>query len=243
VFTTKRWLEHHVSHGVCDTPPKIKLTVKHENFECQSKQELQNKILRLESELRLASGNPQPSVVNNINNINNINNVNNVNVKIIVPPAFLTPDNYQRLITETPELLRTALTQHPANFISFLIRETNCNPELPLYNSVKLTSGKNPYAQISNGHKFIYETKKKIIDQLIENKRQILQEYVDEHGDKYGQKFLNRYQHYLDDLDEDQHVRKELEADIVCMLLNMSDVIGSDEWSRKLLEDLKNWNS
>ena len=61
---------------------------------------------------------------------------------------------------------------------------------------------------------------------------------MDDNGDKYGEKILNRYQNYVDFLDDDKESLKELEVDIICMLLNVSDVIGSDEWSKKLLDDL-----
>ena len=96
-----------------------------------------------------------------------------------------------------------------------MIKETNCNPNLPLYNSVRITNKRDPFAQVSNGTKYIYESKKKII----ENKRHILQQYVDDNGNKYGEKILNRYQNYVDFLDDDKE-------------LNVSDVIGSDEWSK-----------
>lgn len=102
-----------------------------------------------------------------------------------------------------------------------------------------ITNKKDPFAQISDGHKYIYASKKSIITQLIENKRHILQEYVDNNGDKYGEKILRRYQNYVDFLDDDKEAQKDLEVDIICMLLNVSDVIGSDEWSKKLLEELK----
>ena len=71
-------------------------------------------------------------------------------------------------------------------------------------------------------------------------KDDILQEYVDNTGNKYGEKILRRYQTYVDLLDdEDKDTQKELELDIICMLLNVSDLIGSDDWSKKLLNDLK----
>jgi hypothetical protein len=164
--------------------------------------------------------------------------VNNT-VNIIVPPAFLQMDNYQHFIGHLPKLLDNALSKHPSNFISYLIRETNCNPNRPIYNSVKITNKRDIFAQISDGDKYIYASKKKIITQLIENKRQMLQQYVDDNGDKYGEKILKRYQNYIDFLDDDKEAQKELEVDIICMLLNVSEVIGSDEWSKKLLEDLK----
>jgi hypothetical protein len=87
----------------------------------------------------------------------------------------------------------------------------------------------------------IYAPKKKIIEELIENKRSLLQQYVDDNGDKYGEKILRRYQNYVDALDDehDTEEKKDLEIEIICMLLNVSEVVGSDDWSKKLLEDLK----
>lgn len=66
---------------------------------------------------------------------------------------------------------------------------------------------------------------------------------MDENGDKYGEKILRKYQNYSDFLDDDKEAQKDLEVDIICMLLNVSDLIGSDDWSRKLLEDLKTWEN
>lgn len=102
---------------------------------------------------------------------------------------------------------------------------------------------RDPYAQISDGEKYVYASKKSIITQLIENKRHILQEYVDNNGDNYGEKILRRYQNYVDFLDDDKEAQKDLEVDIICMLPNVSDVIGSDEWSKKLLGELKIWEN
>jgi hypothetical protein len=150
-------------------------------------------------------------------------------------------DNYNQMIHDKPKLLHTALSKHPANFISYMIRETTCNPDFPIYNSVKITNKRDNYAQISNGTKYVYITKKKIIDQLIENKRSILQEYIDNNSDKYGERILKRYQDYVDALDDDKKLQKELENDIICMLLDVSELIGSEDWSKRLLNDLKVW--
>ena len=64
---------------------------------------------------------------------------------------------------------------------------------------------------------------------------------MDENDDKYGEKILKKYQNYVDLLDDDKEAQRDLEIDIICMLLNVSDLIGSDEWSKHLLEDLKKW--
>jgi len=180
-----------------------------------SKQELVNEINRLKGENKALIENPQT--------------INNNHINIVVPPAFLTMDNYPLLVKQLPNLLHNALSKHPANFISYLIKETNCNPERPIFNSIKITNKKDQFAQISDGARFIYASKKKIITQLIENKRQILEEYVGNNGDKYGEKILKRYQNYTEFLDDDKEAQKELETDIICMLLNASELIGSDE--------------
>jgi len=238
IFTRKINLQYHIEHNVCSKKSnKVKITIKNNNteklqlpltYENMSKQELRVKILHLEGENRALKENPQ--IVNN--------NTNN-QITILVPPAFLTVDNYQQLTKQLPDILHTALVKHPANFISFLIKETNCNPDLPMYNSIKLTNKKDQIVQVSDGHKYIYAPKKSVIAQLIENKREILQKYVDNNGDKYGEKILKKYQNYIDFLDDDKDAQKDLEIDIICMLLNVSNIIGSDDWSINLLENLK----
>jgi Txe/YoeB family toxin of Txe-Axe toxin-antitoxin module len=190
------------------------------------------KTAQLEGEIKSLKENSQ--TVNN-----NITNTNSNATKIIVPPEFLQADTYDNISRRLPNLLHEALFEHPANFITFLIKETNCNPDRPLYNSIKLTNNEDSFLQISNGKKYIYATKQSTISQLIGNKKDMLRQYVDINGDKYGQKILKKYQNYVDFLDDDKNAQKNLEVDIICMLLNISDVIGSDEWSKKLLEDLK----
>ena len=108
--------------------------------------------------------------------------------------------------------------------------------------SAQITNKKSPYAQISNGEKYIHAPKKQVISQLIDNKKSLLQEYVDKNGDQYGQRVLKRYQNYLDLLDGDKETVKDLETEIACMLINISDIIGSDQWSQNLLNDLESYD-
>jgi hypothetical protein len=164
-----------------------------------------------------------------------------INNNIVVPPAFLEVDSYKNLLQHMPKLLHKAMTLHTSDCVSYLIKNTTCNPELPMYNSIKLTNKKDPFVQVSNGEKYIHDTKKNIITQLIENKRSILQQYYEDNCDNYGQKILRSYDVYTQRLDDEEN-QKNLENEIICMLLNVSEVIGSDEWSKKLLNDLKTWD-
>lgn len=216
---------HPCKLDVAKTKINLKKGVIHK-YEDYSKQELLLKVAHLEGENKFLKENPSTKI-------------DNQQINIIVPPAFLQLDTFTKLMKLLPNLLHDALSKHPSEFVSYLIKETNCNPERPLFNCIKIPNKKEPYAQISDGEKYIYAPKKQIISGLIENKKSLLQEYVDKNGDKYGQKVLQRYQNYLDLLDEDSETIKDLEIEITCMLLNISDVIGSDDWSKKLLEDLR----
>jgi len=237
-FTSRPSLLYHTTNKVCDglrnasNLKKIKLNLKKTSDEQddlhQKLERAEKRCAQLEGENKALKEHPQT--------------VNNNQINIVVPPAFLEIDNYDHLMKKLPNLLHNALTKHPANFISYLIKETNCNPNTPMFNSIKITNKKDPFAQISDGKQYIYVSKKNTIMQLIENKKNILEEYIDNNGDKYGKLILSKYQNYIRMLDDDKETQKDLEIDIICMLLNVSETIGADEWSKKLLEDLKKWD-
>lgn len=230
IFSNKEKLYYHQKNNVCqqtNTPKKLLKLKTSVDLSTISKESLYEENLRLRGQIESLEKNPR---------------TNNNTVNIVVPPAFLKLDTCQHILQFLPNLLHDALSKHPAECISYLIKETNCNPELPIYNSVKISNKKDPFVQISNGDKYVYASKQKTIDQLIENKRHILQEYIDQNGDNYGEKILKNYQRFVDALDDEREEKRELECDVICMLLNISDVIGSDEWSRKLLNDLKKWD-
>ena len=238
-FKNIKMLEYHIENKVCQKKTiKQKIQFKKEfqkQYENYTKDDLILELASMSGEVKALKENPQTQ--------NNIEKQQINNIYIQVPPAFLTLDTFPTLMKMLPDLLPNALSKHPTEFISFLIKETNCNPERPIFNSAQITNKKDPYAKISDGKKYIYAPKKQVISELIENKKSLLQEYVDKNGDKYGEKILKRYYKYIDLLDEDSETVKDLEIKITCMLLNMMEVIGSDEWSKNLLEDLQSYDN
>lgn len=247
-FTTNQTLQYHLSHKVCNgkielndemttttSPTTMTTSVSQPNdilktkpkmvLKVNKEQQLLHKIELLETELRTLKEHPQ--TVHNGDNIT-----------VVVPPEFLSLDTFERLMA-IPGLLHTAIDKHPSDCVRYLIQETNCNPARPLYNSVKMPNKKEGRLQVSDGHRYIYHTKQRIIDELIENKRHILQKYIDETGDAHSKRILDRYQKYVDELDDEGETLRLLQEEVICMLLNVSEVIGSDEWSRRLLDDLK----
>lgn len=236
-FTTKRNLNYHLNKKVCTKTSK---TCQLCGYTFKNNRLLEyHRTHNVCTEEKLKINTPELEDVNKTL----IENPRTTNSITIVPPEFLKLDNYRQISRQFPNLLHIALSKHPADFISYLIKETNCNPSLPLYNSIIITNRKDNFAQISDGKKYVYSTKKSSIERLIENKKSILREYVDNNGDIYSEKTLKRYQNYIDQLDENKEIKKELEIDIMCMLLNISDLIGSDEWSKKLFGDLKEYEN
>ena len=136
-----------------------------------------------------------------------------------------------------------ALSKHATDFVRFLIKETNGNPNRPLFNGVRITNKTSKHADISDGIEYIVTTKNQVASELIENKKSLLQEYVDNHEDDHSQRVVENYRNYLDLLDDedDSKTIKQLESDIICLLINVSRKIGTDSWSRNLLTDLESY--
>jgi hypothetical protein len=77
-----------------------------------------------------------------------------------------------------------------------------------------------------------------VIEEIIESKRSILNNYVDKNGDQLGEKVLKKYERYQERIDDDSEFRKDIETEIGGLLLNMKSVIANDEKTRKLFEKL-----
>jgi hypothetical protein len=158
--------------------------------------------------------------------------------KVSVPLPFLKPDTYEHIMYNLPNLLSTTLQGHASRCVSYLIEQTNGNPDLPIYNSIKIPNKKEKYIQVSNGMNYVYILKEDVINKLIKNKRNILLKYISVNPDNLDEVILRDYECYIDG------GRKEfngLEDRISCSLLNISDMIGTDEWSQRLLNDLRKW--
>lgn len=237
-FSTTQKCRYHITHNVCGSSPSNTPSSEREisDYKKMTQDELIAKLLSKEQDLQAKTQENSELKVEVRILKENPKTVNNI---ICVPPAFLTVDTYQHMMSYLPKLLENAITDHTVRCVPYLIQQTTCNPELPIYNSIKLTNKKDRFIQVSDGKKFIAKSKKEIITELIENKRSILQQYFDEHRDSYGKKILEKYERYMDNLDDDEDLQKELETDVICMLSNISDVIGSDEWTQKLIRDLK----
>ena len=80
------------------------------------------------------------------------------------------------------------VSKKPFQSIPCLFEKIHKNKELPEYHNVYATSEKSSYALVSDGERFCNRPKKNIIDQIIVDKRSILNEYVDSNDQQLGEK-------------------------------------------------------
>ncbi len=172
----------------------------------------------------------------NSTNINIDKQVVNVQINYIhkVPPAFLSMDTYETTMQRCPTAMDQAVFKHPTDCIIELIKSTNCNPNHPEFNSIMITNKREGSAKVSDGDKFILVPRQKVITQLIDNKRELIQMHINKHPEKYDSKTAKKMENYMDILEDDEQY-KELENEIVYLLIGMKDIIGTDKWTAELL--------
>lgn len=224
-FSTKQMCQYHISHNVCahlsDQPskqkPQLILKNKYDNY---TKDELRLKVAQLEGQVTALTEHPQT--------------VNNNNI-IVFPKEFGKEDmNY--IQQKLGDIMGPLIKNHTFSSIPTLFNKIHNNQKIPEYHNVYSTSERSNFALISDGHTFNHRPKKNVIDQIIESKRSMLNDYVDANGEQLGESVLKKYERYQDRIDDDSEFRKNLELEISGMLLDMKEVIATDEKTRKLLE-------
>ncbi len=236
--------KYHILHNLCDKKitsktqirlkPKINSSDLHPNFDnltideyhkiCEENQRINEENLKLKTQIS------QPTQIN-------INKpqiyVDKRQYNIVVPPAFLSMDTYENIMKLCPNALDHAVFKNPTNCIIDLVKSTNCNPDHPEFNSVMITNKKDGSAKISNGKKFVSVSRQKTIAELIDNKRELIQRHIDNHPEKY-KLVSKRMENYLDVLENDDS-QKDLENELMYLLIDMKDVINGDQWKADLL--------
>lgn len=158
-----------------------------------------------------------------------------VNNNVIVFPSSFGKEDMKHIQEILGDVLKPMLTNYPGRSIPLLFKTIHKNKKLPEYHNVYVANERSKFAMVSDGESFEYRPKKTIIDQIIEDKRSILNKYVDANGEQLGGKVLAKYERYQNKLDDDPEFLENLEVEIASMLLNMKSVIANDEKTRKLL--------
>lgn len=220
IFKSKQYCQLHITNNVCG---KRILNPKYENM---SKEELIEILSHKEH-----NNTPTQNITNNTNNINiNINN------NIIVFPHKFGTENMEYINQKLGDIISPLIKGPTHTYIPDLFEKIHNNKQLPEYHNIYVHSERSEYAMVSDGEIFKYVSKKNIIDKIIDDKRSIINDYIEKNGDKITERVLQKYDRYQDKLDENSQTRKELEFEISCALLNMKSVVDNDEKTRKLLE-------
>lgn len=224
-FKNKRNCQYHIDQNVCGKQ-KIKLVLKSKKEpDEKSREELLSEIAEWKGKYNTLQENPQV-VSNNNNTFNNV---------VVFPNAFGNED-MSHIQQKLGDILGPLIKNQTFQCIPNLFTKMHNNIQLPEYHNVYLSNERTPYAMISDGSKFNHKTKKTVIDQIIEDKRSILNDYVDNNGYQLGEKVLKKYERYQELLDTDVQFKKDLELEIGGLLLDMQSVIAGDDKTRLLLD-------
>ncbi len=228
--------KYHLLHNVCDKPlvPKTQIRLKSTINQSDLHTVFDNLLLEkyqkvCEENLKLKT---QISQTNQINIGKQQIYIDKRQYHINVPPAFLSMDTYENIMKRCPNAMDQAVFKNPTNCIIDLVKSTNCNPDHPEFNSVMITNKKDGSAKISNGKKFVSVSRQKMIAELIDNKRELIQRHIGNHPEKY-KLVSKRMENYLDVLENDDS-QKDLENELMYLLMDMKDVINTDQWKADL---------
>ena len=230
-FKSNDGLEYHVENKVCEKKTeKRKITLRKEfveKYNDYSKEELLYELAETEGKYKSLQENPQ--------------NIHNIQNNIVFPIAYGKED-IDYICQKFGDILGPLVIKKPFQSIPCLFEHIHKNKQLPEYHNIYTTSEKSAYALISDGENFNNRPKKTVIDQIIEDKRSILNNYIDDKEKELGKQVLSKYEKYQDKLDSDPAFRRNLELEIGGLLLDMKSIIANDEKTRRLLKKVDEGN-
>ena len=100
-----------------------------------------------------------------------------------------------------------------------LIDTIHFNPDYPEYHNVYISSMKNKYAMMFNGNDWTIVMKDELIDKLYDDKRNYIEENMDEFLESLTRSQTNALHRWMD-VDDDHHYIKKVKNDIKLMLYN-----------------------
>ena len=248
IFRTKQNCLYHMSRRVCLRASKPKLVLK-STYQQMSKNDLIAQVTQLRSQLAIIATAPMPTPASIPTSMTPITETTHqavsVPVDVLSPtpsvlsgtfPAKFGSENLEHIQEQAGDLIGPLLKNHTYRSITALFIKIHNNEKLPEYHNVCVTSERSGYALVSDGSSFRYRPKKVIVDQIIEDTRSMLNEYIEINLEQLGDKVVQKFENYQDQLDTNTEFQKALDTEIGGLLLDMKDVITSDEKTRQLLD-------
>jgi hypothetical protein len=176
---------------------------------------------------RLMNSTPREMINNNTSNTSNntsntsnntINGDVNINTNIVNNNYVLVGYGKENLSkVDRNDLLKGIQTGF--NSTLNLIDTVHFNPKYPEFHNVYISSMKNKYAMIYDGRDWNLMMKDDLIDKLYDDKRNYIEENLDEFLDSLSKSQINALHRWLD-VDDDHRYVKKIKNDIKLLLYN-----------------------
>jgi hypothetical protein len=185
--------------------------------------DMQNRIDHLEAEngqlkqemKTTQSGN---NITNNTNSHNTINNVNNGTINYYL--VGYGKEDYNAIDRTT--LLKSIGTGFNSTFN--LIDTVHFNPEYPEFHNVYISSMKNKYAMMYDGTDWTLVMKDDLIDKMYDDKRNYIEENLDEFIDSLTKSQINALQRWMNVNDDYPYISK-IKNNIKLLLYNKRNMV------------------
>ena len=245
-FAAKANLDYHIDNEVCKNrklkcrycpntfshsssmyrhmkkcPNKGEDKCKSDNPQDSEKAELLKLIEDMQEQINKLRGGKESKSENNVTN-NNINNgtmynnsgdVNTMNITVNIVP-FGKEDLSKIDKTELLKVFRSGF-----NSALRLTETTHFNPKYPEYHNVYISNMKNKYAMTFDGNDWALVMKDELIDKIYDNKRDYIEENMDEFFQSLLPSQINALHRWLNVDDDHQYVQK-VKNDMKLMLYN-----------------------
>ena len=158
------------------------------------------------------------------------NVVNNVSGSVNTVNATVTINAFGRETTEhiTPQFLDQCVKRTSKGLVE-LIEKIHFDPGHQQNCNLKITNVKMPIMQVHNGRTWKYDTKEKVLNQLVDRGHGIMQDHFDDHEDRIrdqvSQTMFDHIRGWMDRMaDRDKKTLEAVLTDIYVLVLNA----GSD---------------
>lgn len=112
-----------------------------------------------------------------------------------------------------------------------LTETTHFNPKYPEFHNVYISSMKNKYAMTYDGNDWALVMKDELIDKMYDNKRDYIEENLDEFLDSLTNSQVRALQRWMD-TDDDHHYVKKVKNDMKLMLYNKRKMAINSKYQR-----------
>jgi hypothetical protein len=202
-------LEYHQTHHVCLRKPKIFLAKK-------QPVDTHDEVTQLKLEIESLRG-ENKTLREHSHTTNPINVITDFNTEKITD-----------ILCKDPNLINDTIKHHLNEAIPYLTKKIHCNPIMfPTYTNMFITKYHSPYIMVYCDGCFRRENKAYVLDKIITKFIHILESYVNVHD--FDHEIFEQYEHYRDSVIEGGEKRKDLEDELIGLLIDFCELYKMDQ--------------